>query len=200
MHWRFRAPVLDLRGLLASLSPRKLVEGKHGGRYVPSCLSRGLALRGNVPPLESRNAQVSRGSNVAEDGHEQQRDSCASAGRIEFVSFPSASAQRQAAVSPAFFRMSCPRCMWHRGTLSLLCSSCRYVVRKWHVPILGVDCNANPRHKQALSVPAPRSRGIPKHLYPFLVGKQYPRHPRWRQAFTHRSRMGKYKPQVARNG
>lgn len=78
--------------------------------------------------------------------------------------------------------------MWHRGVLELLCSSCRYVVRRWHVPILGVDCNANPRHKQALTSPPPRSRGIPKHLTPYLVGKQAPRHPRWRQEHMIRAR------------
>ncbi|UKJ87719.2 hypothetical protein MACJ_000159 [Theileria orientalis] len=74
--------------------------------------------------------------------------------------------------------------MWHRGSLTLLCSSCRYVIRKWHIPILGVDCNANPRHKQALSNPTPRSRGIPKHLTPYIFGKQYPRHPTWRGDHT----------------
>ncbi|UKK00128.2 hypothetical protein MACK_000198 [Theileria orientalis] len=74
--------------------------------------------------------------------------------------------------------------MWHRGSLTLLCSSCRYVIRKWHIPILGVDCNANPRHKQALSNPTPRSRGVPKHLTPYIFGKQYPRHPTWRGDHT----------------
>uniref|UniRef100_A0A3B0N607 Dip2/Utp12 Family, putative n=1 Tax=Theileria annulata TaxID=5874 RepID=A0A3B0N607_THEAN len=48
--------------------------------------------------------------------------------------------------------------MWHRGSLTLLCSSCRYVIRKWHIPILGVDCGANPRHKQSLSNPPPLKR------------------------------------------
>ncbi|KAL8435791.1 hypothetical protein ACSSS7_002168 [Eimeria intestinalis] len=91
--------------------------------------------------------------------------------------------------------------MWHRGVLELLCSSCRYVVRRWHVPILGVDCNANPRHKQALTSPPPRSRGIPKHLTPYLVGKQAPRHPRWRQDHMLRARATHlYRATVRRNG
>lgn len=93
------------------------------------------------------------------------------------------------------------RRMWHRGVLELLCSSCRYVVRRWHVPILGVDCNANPRHKQALTSPPPRSRGIPKHLTPYLVGKQAPRHPRWRQDHMLRARATHfYRARVRRNG
>ena len=97
---------------------------------------------------------------------------------------------------------SSPIClMWHRGVLELLCSSCRYVVRRWHVPVLGVDCNANPRHKQALTSPPPRSRGIPKHLTPYLVGKQAPRHPRWRQDHTTRARATHfYRARVRRNG
>ncbi|SJK85800.1 U3 small nucleolar RNA-associated protein 5 [Babesia microti strain RI] len=70
--------------------------------------------------------------------------------------------------------------MWHRGSLTLFCNSCRYVIRRWHVPILGVDCNSNPRHKQALSNPPPRSRGVPKHLSPYIFSKQYPKHPYWR--------------------
>lgn len=91
--------------------------------------------------------------------------------------------------------------MWHRGVLELLCSSCRYVVRRWHVPILGVDCNANPRHKQALTSPPPRSRGIPKYLVPYLVGKQAPRHPRWRQDHMIRARATHfYRAGVRRNG
>lgn len=72
------------------------------------------------------------------------------------------------------------RCFRHRGVLKLLCGDCRYVVKRWHVPILAVDCNANPRHKQALTNPPPRSRPIPDYLLPWLEGKQYPRHPRWR--------------------
>ncbi|KAF8819260.1 hypothetical protein IE077_000132 [Cardiosporidium cionae] len=99
------------------------------------------------------------------------------------------------------FQLSFPRLMWHRGCLTLLCSSCRYVVRKWHVPILGVDCNANPRHRQALTNPPPRSRGIPKYLSPYLFGAQAPRHPRWRQEATHRLHWGmKNRNQIKRNG
>lgn len=91
--------------------------------------------------------------------------------------------------------------MWHRGVLELMCSSCRYVVRRWHVPVLGVDCSANPRHKQALSCPPPRSRGIPKHLTPYLLGKQAPRHPRWRQEHMHRALASrKYRGWLRRNG
>ena len=67
-----------------------------------------------------------------------------------------------------------------RGVLKLRCTSCRYAVRKWHVPILTVECSANPRHKQALTNPPHRSRAFPEHLLPYLVGKQYPRHPRWK--------------------
>ncbi|KEG04945.1 hypothetical protein YYE_00520 [Plasmodium vinckei vinckei] len=37
---------------------------------------------------------------------------------------------------------------------------------------VGVDCNANPRHKQVLSNPAPRSRGIPKYLEKYIFYKQ----------------------------
>merc|ERR1719387_975435 len=68
----------------------------------------------------------------------------------------------------------------HRGVLKLHCSECRYVVRKWHVPILAVDCNANPRHKQALTNPPIRSRWsvqFPAYLAPWIEGKQYPRNP-----------------------
>lgn len=105
---------------------------------------------------------------------------------------------------PAHFSvlLSSPvRLMWHRGVLELLCSSCRYVVRRWHVPILGVDCSANPRHKQALTSPPPRSRGIPMHLTPYLVGKQAPRHPRWRQEHTLRARATHlHRNGVRRNG
>lgn len=97
--------------------------------------------------------------------------------------------------------LSTTRFMWHRGVLELFCSSCRYVVRRWHVPILGVDCSANPRHKQALTSPAPRSRGIPKHLIPYLVGKQAPRHPRWRQEHMLRARATHFhRAGLRRNG
>eukprot|EP00933_Yihiella_yeosuensis_P047502 TRINITY_DN4333_c0_g1_i9.p1 TRINITY_DN4333_c0_g1~~TRINITY_DN4333_c0_g1_i9.p1 ORF type:complete len:152 (-),score=10.35 TRINITY_DN4333_c0_g1_i9:236-691(-) len=75
----------------------------------------------------------------------------------------------------------------HRGVLKLHCSECRYVIRRWHVPILAVDCNANVRHKQALTNPPIRSRWttqFPDHLAPWVEGKQYPRHPRYRQENT----------------
>mmetsp|Transcript_18912 Transcript_18912/g.34686 ORF Transcript_18912/g.34686 Transcript_18912/m.34686 type:complete len:159 (+) Transcript_18912:100-576(+) len=70
-----------------------------------------------------------------------------------------------------------------RGVLKLQCSECRYVIRRWHIPILAVDCNANPRHKQALTNPPPRSRWstqFPDYLAPWVEGKQYPRHPAYR--------------------
>jgi len=72
----------------------------------------------------------------------------------------------------------------HRGVLKLICNECRYVIKRWHVPILSVDCNANPRHKQALTNTAPRARPIPEYLLPYLTGKQYPRHPAWRAEKT----------------
>merc|ERR1719321_2231873 len=56
-----------------------------------------------------------------------------------------------------------------RGVLKLRCSSCKYAVRKWHVPILTVECAANPRHKQALTNPSHRSRAIPDHLLPWII-------------------------------
>ncbi|KAL8427594.1 hypothetical protein Efla_005769 [Eimeria flavescens] len=126
----------------------------------------------------------------------QPPSSCSSPGNLTAISSASAAEERLAAiwktsagpVSGSLLFASRFPLMWHRGVLELLCSSCRYVVRKWHVPILGVDCNANPRHKQALTSPPPRSRGIPKHLTPYLVGKQAPRHPRWRQEHTLRAK------------
>merc|ERR1719373_1245438 len=75
----------------------------------------------------------------------------------------------------------------HRGVLKLHCSECRYIIRRWHVPILAVDCNANPRHKQALTNPAIRSRWsaqFPEHLVPWVEGKQYERRPRYRMDHT----------------
>lgn len=75
----------------------------------------------------------------------------------------------------------------HRGALKLLCRECRYVIRRWHVPILAVDCNANPRHKQAMTNLPPRSRmatEYPDYLAPWVEGKQYPRKPQYRQAYT----------------
>mmetsp|Transcript_18378 Transcript_18378/g.50432 ORF Transcript_18378/g.50432 Transcript_18378/m.50432 type:complete len:136 (-) Transcript_18378:53-460(-) len=75
----------------------------------------------------------------------------------------------------------------HRGVLKLHCAECRYVIRKWHVPILAVDCNANPRHKQALTNTVPHSRYMaqfPNHLAPWVEGKQYPRHPRYKMDHT----------------
>eukprot|EP00811_Abedinium_folium_P014860 NODE_23843_length_649_cov_3.540230.p1 GENE.NODE_23843_length_649_cov_3.540230~~NODE_23843_length_649_cov_3.540230.p1 ORF type:complete len:158 (-),score=33.39 NODE_23843_length_649_cov_3.540230:176-586(-) len=75
----------------------------------------------------------------------------------------------------------------HRGVLKLLCSECRYVIRRWHVPILAVDCNANPRHKQAMTNTAIRSRWatqFPAFLLPWVEGKQYPRKPHYRREFT----------------
>mmetsp|Transcript_67142 Transcript_67142/g.179060 ORF Transcript_67142/g.179060 Transcript_67142/m.179060 type:complete len:112 (-) Transcript_67142:105-440(-) len=90
-------------------------------------------------------------------------------GRTQLLSGPVAQAQR-------FYR--------HRGVVKLLCSECRYVIRRWNVPILAVDCNANPRHKQALTNPPRRARGIPEHNLPWLLGRQYPRHPAWRKDHT----------------
>mmetsp|Transcript_141820 Transcript_141820/g.395378 ORF Transcript_141820/g.395378 Transcript_141820/m.395378 type:complete len:150 (-) Transcript_141820:87-536(-) len=75
----------------------------------------------------------------------------------------------------------------HRGVLKLHCSECRYVIRRWHVPILAVDCNANPRHKQALTNPPPRSRWTAQFadsLAPWVEGKQYPRWPHYRMEHT----------------
>ncbi|CAE7938800.1 TRAP1, partial [Symbiodinium sp. KB8] len=75
----------------------------------------------------------------------------------------------------------------NRGVLKLHCSECRYVIRRWHIPILAVDCSANVRHKQALTNPPIRSRWstqFPEYLRPWVEGKQYPRHPHYRQAFT----------------
>mmetsp|Transcript_12243 Transcript_12243/g.27757 ORF Transcript_12243/g.27757 Transcript_12243/m.27757 type:complete len:136 (+) Transcript_12243:72-479(+) len=76
----------------------------------------------------------------------------------------------------------------HRGVLKLHCSECRYVIRRWHVPILAVDCNANKRHKQAMTNNMPRSRAFaqfPRHLLPWVQGKQYPRFPAYRQGETY---------------
>ncbi|CAE7231492.1 TRAP1 [Symbiodinium pilosum] len=75
----------------------------------------------------------------------------------------------------------------NRGVLKLHCSECRYVVRRWHIPILAVDCSANVRHKQALTNPPIRSRWstqFPEYLRPWVEGKQYPRHPHYRMAYT----------------
>mmetsp|Transcript_5470 Transcript_5470/g.12904 ORF Transcript_5470/g.12904 Transcript_5470/m.12904 type:complete len:178 (+) Transcript_5470:185-718(+) len=55
------------------------------------------------------------------------------------------------------------------------------------IPSLAVDCSANVRHKQALTNPPIRSRWstqFPEYLRPWVEGKQYPRHPHYRQAFT----------------
>ncbi|CAJ1350358.1 unnamed protein product [Effrenium voratum] len=79
------------------------------------------------------------------------------------------------------------RFMHHQGVLKLRCSECRFVIKRWHVPILAVDCNANRRHKQALTNPAIRSRWsaqLPDYLRPWVEGKQYPRNPHYRQAHT----------------
>ena len=77
------------------------------------------------------------------------------------------------------------------GVLKLHCAQCRYVVKRWQIPTLGVDCNANSNHNQALSRPPPRSRAVPEHLLPYLTGKQYPKRPAWRQAhlFTSYSKI-----------
>eukprot|EP00929_Paragymnodinium_shiwhaense_P086549 TRINITY_DN47050_c0_g1_i1.p2 TRINITY_DN47050_c0_g1~~TRINITY_DN47050_c0_g1_i1.p2 ORF type:complete len:155 (+),score=31.81 TRINITY_DN47050_c0_g1_i1:86-550(+) len=75
----------------------------------------------------------------------------------------------------------------HRGVLKLHCSECRYVIRRWHVPILAVDCNANVRHKQAMTNTPIRSRWsvqFPDHLAPWVEGKQYMRWPRYRAEHT----------------
>eukprot|EP00434_Breviolum_minutum_P020260 symbB.v1.2.017868.t1/scaffold1334.1/size124731/2 len=79
------------------------------------------------------------------------------------------------------------RYMQNRGVLKLRCSECRYVIKRWHVPILAVDCNANVRHKQAMTNLPPRSRWsvqVPDYLRPWLEGKQYPRNPHYRQEHT----------------
>ncbi|CAK9012096.1 Heat shock protein 75 kDa [Durusdinium trenchii] len=79
------------------------------------------------------------------------------------------------------------RLMHHQGVLKLRCSECRYVVKRWHIPILAVDCNANVRHKQSLSNVPPRSRWstqVPDYLAPWVEGKQYPRMPHYRQEHT----------------
>ncbi|CRG95076.1 conserved Plasmodium protein, unknown function [Plasmodium gallinaceum] len=87
--------------------------------------------------------------------------------------------------------------MWHRGVLTLLCNSCRYVIRKWHIPLLGIDCNANPRHKQVLSNPSPRSRGIPKYLEKYIFYKQSVRNPKYKSQFITMYTAGrKYRQQI----
>lgn len=133
------------------------------------------------------------------------RENLAPASSSEAVQEACSASVTMSTTSPAYrqpvLSRSPTNLMWHRGVLELLCSSCRYVVRRWHVPILGVDCNANPRHKQALTSPPPRSRGIPKYLIPYLVGKQAPRHPRWRQDHMIRARATHfYRAGVRRNG
>ena len=45
-------------------------------------------------------------------------------------------------------------------------ASSRYVIRRWNVPILAVDCNANPRHKQASSPALPFWIAGPRHTSP----------------------------------
>mmetsp|Transcript_50859 Transcript_50859/g.143170 ORF Transcript_50859/g.143170 Transcript_50859/m.143170 type:complete len:139 (+) Transcript_50859:66-482(+) len=75
----------------------------------------------------------------------------------------------------------------HRGVLKLHCNECRYIIRRWHVPILAVDCNANPRHKQAMTNTPIRSRWsaqFPDNLAPWVEGKQYPRWPHYRAEWT----------------
>ncbi|CAD7952760.1 unnamed protein product [Amoebophrya sp. A25] len=81
------------------------------------------------------------------------------------------------AIQQRFFRT--------KGVLKLHCSECRYVVRKRNVPILAVDCNANVRHKQLMSNTPHQSRPTPDWLTPWIEGKQYPRHPKWKQDFTY---------------
>ncbi|ETW16849.1 hypothetical protein PFFVO_04239 [Plasmodium falciparum Vietnam Oak-Knoll (FVO)] len=54
-----------------------------------------------------------------------------------------------------------------------------------------VDCNANPRHKQVLSNPPPRSRGIPKYLEKYIFYKQAPRNPRYKSQFITMYTAGK---------
>mmetsp|Transcript_19108 Transcript_19108/g.44080 ORF Transcript_19108/g.44080 Transcript_19108/m.44080 type:complete len:139 (-) Transcript_19108:86-502(-) len=84
----------------------------------------------------------------------------------------------------------------HRGVLKLHCSECRYVMKRWHVPILAVDCNANPRHKQALTSPSIRSRWsaqFPEYLIPYVEGKQYERRPRYRMEMTFQTYHSKKK-------
>jgi len=67
------------------------------------------------------------------------------------------------------------------GVLKLFCAQCRYVVKRWAIPTIAVDCSANSNHNQALTRPPPRSRAVPDHLMPYLTGKQYPKSPAWRQ-------------------
>jgi hypothetical protein len=45
--------------------------------------------------------------------------------------------------------------------------------------------DANQRHKVALSTPVPRARPVPSWLQPYLEGKQYQRHPKWKQDYTY---------------
>ncbi|CAD7970062.1 unnamed protein product [Amoebophrya sp. A120] len=71
-----------------------------------------------------------------------------------------------------------------KGVLKLHCSECRYVIKRRNVPILGVDCNANVRHKQLMTNPPKQSRPVPDWLEPWLEGHQLPRHPRWKMDFT----------------
>lgn len=77
------------------------------------------------------------------------------------------------------------RHMRQLGAIKLHCSSCRYVIRRYHVPLLGVDCNANVRHKQTMSTTAKRPRPIPEYLQGYLEGNQCPRHPFWKAGWTH---------------
>ncbi|SCM05882.1 conserved Plasmodium protein, unknown function [Plasmodium chabaudi chabaudi] len=60
-----------------------------------------------------------------------------------------------------------------------------------------VDCNANPRHKQVLSNPAPRSRGIPKYLEKYIFYKQAVRNPVYKSQFITMYTAGrKYRQQI----
>ncbi|EER12174.1 Fumarylacetoacetase, putative [Perkinsus marinus ATCC 50983] len=67
-----------------------------------------------------------------------------------------------------------------RGALQLRCDQCRYRVYRHAIPILAVDCTANPTHKQKLTKPPPRSLQFPEYLLPYISGKQFKKHPSWR--------------------
>ncbi|KAF4756860.1 hypothetical protein FOZ63_033206, partial [Perkinsus olseni] len=58
-----------------------------------------------------------------------------------------------------------------RGALQLRCDQCRYRVYRHAIPILAVDCTANPTHKQKLTKPPPRSLQFPEYLLPYISGE-----------------------------
>lgn len=66
-----------------------------------------------------------------------------------------------------------------------------YILIYFYYKFIGVDCNANPRHKQVLSNPAPRSRGIPKYLEKYIFYKQAVRNPVYKSQFITMYTAGK---------